>query len=268
MILIVVKAFGPVPRRYVDRFLSRYPIRITAENGPMVVRRLARARAARTLGGLGGALLGGAASLVGLQVNLLFAIPVGYLVGAIVAELPSRRDRVAASRQAAMLVPRRLRDYVPLWIVVAPSIVIVVTLAIDIASASGSQRPYLGYNAAWRGAVGIGAMMLASGLTLGTAGMILYRRQPYTTAEMVSADDALRAAALHCVCGGGFASVAVIASGSIWSAAVGSNAQLLRWIAAWLAGALWLAALFAWFGLRVAPWLVRRPYDAMVGQSP
>ena len=268
VILIAVEAFGAVPRRYVDRFLNRYPIRVTAENGPMVVRRLARVRAARTLGGLGGALLGGAAGLVGLHVNLLIAIPVGYLLGAIVAELPSRRDRVAASHPAATLVPRRLRDYVPLWIVVAPPIVIVVTLAIDIASASGSQRPNLGYNEAGRGAVGFGALMLASGLTLGTARMILYRRQPYTTAEMVSADDALRAASLHCVCGGGFAIVAVIASGSIWSAVLRSNVQLLRWIAPGLAFALWMAALFAWFGLRVAPWLVRRPYEAMIGRSP
>jgi hypothetical protein len=98
--------------------------------------------------------------------------------------------------------------------------------------------------------------------------MILHRRQPYTTAEMVSADDALRAASLHCVCGGGFAIVALIASGSIWSAVVLSNVQLLRWIAPWIALAFGMAAVFAWFGLRVAPWLVRRPYEAMAGESP
>jgi hypothetical protein len=266
VILVVVEAFGPVPRRYVDRFLSRYPIRITAANGPMVVRRLARVRAARTLGGLGGVLLGGAASVVGLHVNLLYAGAVGYLLGAIIAELPSRRDRAAASHPAATLVPRRLRDYVPRWMVVAPPIVLVVTLAIDLAGASGSQRPSLGYNPAWRSTVGIGAMLLALGLTLGTARMILYRPQPYARAKMVKADDALRAASLHCVCGGGFAIVAVIASGSIWSAGQRSNVQLLRWIAPWLALALGMVALIAWFGLRVAPWLVRRPYEAMVGQ--
>lgn len=98
--------------------------------------------------------------------------------------------------------------------------------------------------------------------------MILYRSQPYTTPEMVSADDALRAASLHCVCGGGFAIVAVIGSASILSAAVLSNVQLVRWVAPWLGVALTLAAVFAWFGLRVAPWLVRRPYDTMVGHSP
>ena len=268
VILVAVNAFGSVSRRYVDRFLSRYPIRVTAENGPMIVRRLARVHAARTLGGLSGALLGGAASLVGLHVNLLFAIAVGYLLGAIVAELPSRRDRVAASHPAATLVPRRLSDYVPLWIVAAPPVVMVVTIAIDVVAAVGSQRPNVGYNTAWRGGVGIGAMMLASVLTLGTVRMILYRRQPYTTAEMVSADDALRAASLHCVCGGGFAIVAAIASASIWSAVVLSDVQLLRWIAPWIAFALGIAALFAWFGLRVAPWLLRRPYDTMAGRSP
>jgi hypothetical protein len=264
---IAFEMLGPVPRRYVNRFLCRYPMRMTAANGPMVVRRLARVRAARTLGGLGGALFWGAASMVGLRVNLLIAIPVGYLLGAIVAELPSRRDRAAAEHAAATLVPRRLRDYVPIWIVVAPPTIIVVTLAIDIASALGSQRRNLGYDTTWRGAVGVGAMVLASGLTLATARMILYRRQPYTTSEMVSADDALRAASLHCVCGGGFAFVALIASAAIWNAAEASNVQLLRWIGPWLAVTLWLAALFAWFGLRVAPWLVRRPYEAMVVQS-
>lgn len=268
VVLTVVEAIRPVSRRYVDRFLRRYPIRVTAKNGPMVVRRLARVRAARTLGGLGGALLGGAASLVGLHLNLLFAIAVGYLLGAIMAELPSRRDRVAAAHPAATLIPRRLRDYVPRWIVVAPAVVVIVTVAITIASASGSQRPNPGYNPAWRGAVGVGAMVLACVLTLGAVRMILYRRQPYTTAEMMSADDALRAASLHCVCGGGFAIVAAIASASIWSAVLLSNVQVLRWIAPWFAIALGMAALFAWFFLRVAPWLMRRPYEAMAGQSP
>jgi hypothetical protein len=267
-ILIVQQVLAPVPRRYVNRFLSRYPIRMTARNGPMVVRRLARVRAARTLGGLSGALAGGAASVLGLHANVVLAIAVGYLLGAIVAELPSRRVRRQARHGAATLVPRRLRDYVPRWVVVAPLVIVVTTLAIDIAAALGSQRPNLGYNTAWRGAVGIGAMLLASVVTLVTARMILYRRQPYTTAEMVSADDALRAASLHCVCGGGCAIVALIGSASIWSAAVLSNLQLIRWFAPWVGFALSLAAVFAWFGLRVAPWLVRRPYETMVGQSP
>jgi hypothetical protein len=267
VMLLVVEAFGPVPRRYVDRLLRRYPIRMTAENGPMVVRRLARVRAARTLGGLGGVLFWGAASAVGLHPDLLAATAVGYLLGAIVAELPSRRDRVAASHPAATLVPRRLRDYVPFGIVVAPPIVLVVAVVFEIAVSLGSQRTNLGNSAAWRGPVGVGAMMLASALTLGTARMILYRRQPYTTGEMVSADDALRAASLHCVCGGGYAIVAVIASASILNAASSSNVQMLRWIGPWLAVTLWLSALLAWFGFRVAPWLVRRPYEAMVVQS-
>jgi hypothetical protein len=264
-VVVAFDVFGSVPRRYVDRFLRRYPIRISVANGPLVVRRLARVRAARTIGGVAGLLLGIAASLLGLHVNLLIAIPIGYLLGAIVAELPSRRDRVEAARPTAMLVPRRLSDYVPRWIVVAPPVIIAVTLAVVLAGALGSQRPSLGDNRALRDALAIGAMMLAAGITLSAARMILHRRQPYTTAELVGADDALRAASLHCVCGGGFAIVAVIASGAIWSVGVVSNVQVLRWIAPWLALTLWLIALFAWSTVRVAPWLVRRPYAATAG---
>ena len=159
---VMVIAFGSVPRRYVSRFLGRYPIRLTAGNGPMVVQRLARVRAARTVGGLGGAVLGIASTALGVPVNLLLAIAVGYLLGAIGAELPSRRDRVAARAQVATLVPRRIDDYVPRWVVVAPAVVVVVTLTIVVVAATGSQRPNLGYDPAWRSAVGIGSMLIAS----------------------------------------------------------------------------------------------------------
>lgn len=263
-IVFAVKALLPVPRRYVDRFLRRYPIRVTPASGPMVVRRLARVRSARTIGGLAGALLGGAAGLFGLRFNVVFAIAIGYLLGAVVAELPSRRDRTNARRPAASLVPRRLRDYVPRWFVVAPVPIVAVTLVIEVAAAAGARRPNLGDDAAWHGFVGVSAMILASVLTLATARTILYRRQPYTTPEMVSADDALRAASLHCVCGGGVAIVAMIGSTSLWSVAVRSDVQLLRWITPWLGLALMFSAYVAWFGLRVSPWLVRRRYAAPV----
>ena len=267
-IVFAAEAFRPVSRRYVNRFLRRYPIRMSVANGPMVVRRLARVRSARTIGGLAGALVAGAAGVLGFRFNLLFSVGIGYLLGAVVAEMPSRNDRIAARRPAASLIPRRLGDYVPRWLVVAPFVIVGVTLAIEVASALGAERPGLGAHTAGRGAVGIGAMLLASGLTLVTARTILYRRQPYTTAEMLSADDALRAASLHCVCGGGAAIVAVIASVSLWSVGVRSDVQLLRWIAPWLALALMFAAYFAWFGMRVAPWFVRRPYAAVVGPTP
>ena len=149
---------------------------------------------------------------------------------------------------------------------IAPIAVVALTLAINIAVALGSQRTNVGYTMAGRGVASTCAIVVASLVTLAAARMILYRPQPYTTTEMVTADDALRAAALHCVCGGGFALVAIIASGSIWSAGVISDIQVIRWIAPWLGLALMPIAMFAWLGPRIAPWLVRRPYETMLGQ--
>ena len=141
--------------------------------------------------------------------------------------------------------------------------ILAVTLAIDVAGAVGAQRPNLGYDphgASWPASW---PMLLASLLTLFTARMILYRRQPYTTGEMVSADDALRAASMNCCAAAGSRSLPRSVAVSLLSVATFSDVQLLRWVAPWLGIALWLVSIFAWFGLRNAPWLVRRPYETM-----
>ena len=234
-VLVVVELFRPVSRPYVNRFLRRYPVRLTASNGPMVLRRLARVRAARTLGGLAGALFAIVVSVRGNSFNVLIAVAVGYLIGGVVAEVPSRRDRAAARRPAASLVPRqtpRLR---------AP-------FARRRARWSSSASPgrwsrpvrsvarRAGVTAMSPGrvAAGLAAMVLVTVLVLVTARAILYRRQPFTEPDMLSADDALRAASLHCVFGGGFAVVAILGSVLVWNVGVTSDVQLLRWLAPWL----------------------------------
>jgi hypothetical protein len=259
----IVDLFQPISRRYVDRFLRRYPVHVTENNGPMLLRRLARVRAARTLGGLAGAVVAIAWGLHGNSGNVVF-VAVGYLLGAVAAEVPARSDRAVGPRPAASLLPRRLREYVPQWLVCAPGVIVGVTVLIAVAGGIGARRAdaevQLGGRVGVAIAIAIAAMAFTVVLTLVTARAILYRSQPYTTAELVSADDALRAASLHCVCGGGLAITAIIGSVVVWDVGELSDVQALRWVAPWLGLALMFTAYFAWFAARVGPWLVRRPY--------
>jgi hypothetical protein len=263
--IVVILGFGlfrPISRHYVNRFLRRYPVRLTAENGPIVLRHLARVRSARTLGGLAGAMVAVLMATFGRPSINVVPIAVGYLAGAIVAEVPWRRAGATARGPAASLVPRQLREYVPRWLVAAPAVVLGVTAVLVIAAALGPRRPNFGNLSVARVLIAIGVMTVATVVTLLTARAILYRAQPYTAPDLLRADDALRASALHCVCGGGFAIVAIAASAPLWEVGLHSDVTLVRWIAPTLAFALILTAYFAWFGLRVAPWLVRRRYDS------
>jgi hypothetical protein len=203
-------------------------LELTPETRPVVGRYLAAARRLRTLGALCGAVL---PSLVDLVLNgrvqvLGFgtdgnhapfqgpiSILLGYLAGALWAEVSLTRP-LAADRRQASLVRRELHDYLPrrllyaqraLGAVAVLGILLVGVLPFD---------PTRAAEPGWGGLVAGAGILVAF-----TAGLeqlerwLVRRAQPFTNAALVAADDAIRAQSLHSVAGSGIALLLFVCSG-------------------------------------------------------
>ena len=203
-------------------------LELTPESRPVVARHLAATRRLRTLGALCGAVL---PSLVDLVVNgrlqvlgfgtdgnhAPFQGPVtillGYLAGAVWAEVSLARP-LAADRRQASLVPRELYDYLPrrllyvqraLGALAVLGIVLVGVLPFD---PSRAAEP------SW------GELLAGAGVIAAfTAGLehlerwLVRRAQPYTSASMTAADDAIRSQSVHALAGSGLALLLFACSG-------------------------------------------------------
>ena len=231
----------------------------------MVTRRLARVRAARMLGGLGGALAGVVGGLLGAAQRICLPRSRSATCSARSStELPSRRDRFAATpsgRHLGSATAARLRAAQPCR-----------------RAAGGGRRDH---GDRPRSVPSDRNSRTSATTPPGARG----RRRDRCSSRRVSphrgthdppaSPAVLRPArwsapttrcapsSMHCVFGGGFAIVAVIASGSLWNAAAFSEVHG-RAVGRAVARVVFsIAAFVSWFGLRVAPWLVRRPYAAM-----
>ena len=243
------------------RWARAHSLLVTAENRPMVHWYLRNARVLRTCGALAGFLLPYLAAVAfgspGAGAVHLVWVFVGYLLGALYAELSLVRP-LPAGRRAATLVPRALEDYLPrelritqrsLGAVIAAASLVL--LAVPFASDS-MLAPEL-----WLVPLGmIGGPALAVGLER-LQGWLVRRPQPFTDPDLLAADDAIRAQSVHSVSGSGIAIELVWLSAVCFSLAQ-SDVQFLRWTM-WVPGLFGLsAALFAcqYYGHRA--WRVRR----------
>jgi hypothetical protein len=204
-------------------------LELTPETRPVVARYLTGARRMRTVGAFGGAVL---PSLVDLVLNgrvqvlgfgtdgssAPFQGPVcillGYLAGALCAELSLARTADAA-RRSASVVPRELGDYLPRRLLLAQrglgvlAIAGVVLVGLVPFDSSPAAEP------------GWGAVLATAGvLAAFTAGLerlerwLVRRAQPFTSAALVAADDAIRAQSVHSLAGSGLAILLSCAAGS------------------------------------------------------
>jgi hypothetical protein len=127
----LVLAYRPVGEADVRQWAKARGLELTGENRPMVARYLRRARLLRTWGAIAGllsptvlrALLGEPVHVAGVGANgmapgELGLVFVGYLVGAVAAEVSTARPFDPARRSAALL-PRELTDYLPRGVVQA-----------------------------------------------------------------------------------------------------------------------------------------------------
>jgi hypothetical protein len=256
-------------------------LELTPENRPVLARYLRRARVLRICGALAGVLLATLVELIwhGELVVLGFhsdgsAAPyagpmeayIGYLLGALAAEVSFARPR-DPGRRSASLAPRELDDYLPRRLLLAQRVLavavvlgIVVTGLVPYSSAAADPD----WSALAGGAAFFGAFAVALELA---ERWIVRRPQPFTSASLVAADDAIRAQSVHTLAGAGLALLLLALSG-VFAVLTVADVDLLTWT-------MWLPALAA-FVLSVRacldigrqPWRVRRRVDRRAGAAP
>jgi hypothetical protein len=139
---------------------------------------------------------------------------VGYLLGALLAEVVINRP--LRGRGDALLVPRRLGDYLPRQVLVlqrglailAGSTVVVYALVEP--HARLPKIPTVGQVAL----AGLAAVSIAAVIE-GLERRIVSRRQPVVTVSDVAIDDAMRSSSLHVLAGVGVALLVYIAGGMV-----------------------------------------------------
>jgi hypothetical protein len=210
----------------VDRWARDHDVELTPESRPMVRRYLRRARVLRTWGGVAGAVLptlidyvvNGRVQVLGFGTDgesapLAFgSIFVGYLLGALYAEVSTPRA-VASEKRAASLARRELEDYLSRRLLVAQRGLTAVgalgTVAIGLVpygeEVSNPSLPALVLVAA--GVLGFGAGVEA------LERWMVRRPQPYTSPELLAADDSIRAQSTRAVAGAALALLLLLCSG-------------------------------------------------------
>jgi hypothetical protein len=210
----------------VQEWADAHGLVLTAENHDLVRRHLRSARALRTLGALAGVLVPSLVELAwhGRLTLLGFGtdgehnpggigwVFVGYLAGALLAELRLARP-AGGARRAAALVPRELPDYLPrrvLWAQRGLSAVVALGFVAVALVPYGDRHAQPDDAALLLGAVLV--LALSAGLEL-LERRLVSRAQPFTSPSLLAADDAIRAQAVHSVAGAGLALLLLLTSG-------------------------------------------------------
>jgi hypothetical protein len=260
--------------RIAERWAGDHGLELTEESRPLVRRHLRRSRLWRTWGGVLGAtlptlidyVLNGRVQVLGFGTDGQSAplgfgsIFVGYLLGALGAELSFARP-IASGRRAASVVPRELAAYLPHRLVVAQralaALAALGVLAIglvpypDTATDPGTLALGLG---------AVGVLGFAAGLEA-LERWLVRRPQPFTDPALVAADDALRAQSVRAMAGAGLSLLLLLCCG----AALGlqaSDVDVLNTLMIAPAVLFLLASLVACGEVGESRWRVRRPARA------
>jgi hypothetical protein len=255
--------------RVAERWAGDHGHELTAESRPLVRRHLRRSRLWRTWGGVLGAtlptlidyVLNGRVQVLGFGTDgesapLGFgAIFVGYLLGVLAAE--TTLPRPAGPRRAAILAPRRLEEYLSGRAILAQRAG-AVAAALGILALGAVQYPSSVDTPGAAGMVTFAAGVLAFGAGVEAIERWLVRRpQPFTSSELVAADDAIRAQSIQAFAGAALALLLLICCG----AALGLQASepgVLQATMIPAAAILLIASLAACRGIGDGAWQVRR----------
>jgi hypothetical protein len=260
---VVRNAHVAVDGGYVEDWAQAHALELTPRNRPMVHWYLHTARLLRTLGALAGfflpPLLGSAFGSQALKDASFPLVFVGYFAGAIYAELALVRP--AGDRRVAVLAPREVSDYLPRRLLVAQ-------LALPaLAVVAGVAPAFLGYDRDARSGFNgsprlLGITMAVIAVVVGLAlerveRWLVQRPQPFSTTDMLAADDAIRSQSVHSVAGSGLAIVlASLATGLF--ALARSDVQLLRWTMPFVALACFFGSIWVCLHYGHRAWRVRR----------
>lgn len=257
-----------------ERWAHDRGLALTPASRAMVTRYLRRARVLRTWGGVAGIVVPTLVSVVadGRLVVLGFgadgnsaplgfgAIFIGYLAGALCAELSLVRHPQGARRTAA-LVPRELPDYLPRRQVLAQR-ALAATAALGFLAIAVVPFPSGTANPA------PGSLALAAALTIAfAAGLealerwLVRRPQPFTEPAVVAADDAIRAQSVRAVAGAGLA-LLLLALCGVSLGLQASEVDALQAVMVAPAALTLILSLFAGRDVGAGAWRVRRPASA------
>jgi hypothetical protein len=262
VLLVALPGFW-IGEEAVTRWASAAGVPLTAGNRRVVRRYLTWSRRCRRAGGVAGFIvpnlyLGIAeGSFAGFPFPFILG---GYLLGAILAEVVVNRPGPRSG--VALLVARRLDDYLPGYLLVLQRALPLVAVVLLGAFALSPYRdllpaPRLNPNTVGGFAVPAAFAVATALVVEALQRLIVARRQPITSADDLAVDDAIRSSSLHVLAGAGLAmllfavaveagALAVFAEASGWPAP-------LAWVPlAGLVAALVLAGLFFWLRFATA----------------
>ncbi|HSV67459.1 MAG TPA: hypothetical protein VLJ59_16320 [Mycobacteriales bacterium] len=256
--VLVVAGGAPVRRARLESFAVAHQIPVTEENGPMLVRHLARTRRFRCWCAAAGWLLAPLPAVAGLPpANPPSWSVLGYLVGALLAELTGRALQPVGPPRAD-LTPRRVADYVSPTARLGP--IVLAVLAPLLLTARLTWPPRDGGWPSDQQVVGTTvAVVLLAVVLVCARRWIASRRQPALAEDVRRADDALRANAMQTLSGGGLAVMCFLMQ-SLTAVDVHQipASQVLGWLRASLVVGLLALGVVAWFGMRTLAVPVRR----------
>jgi hypothetical protein len=159
---------------------------------------------------------------------VLFDAMLGYLLGAVIAELTIKRPK--ADEPSASLTPRELSDYVPTGFITALRTSALIALAlVPLTRLLPARQNLVNLNDFAPEIVILPTILLIGvGVEL-LQRYIVARSQPAVESDLVNADDAIRSASVHALAGAGIALELLIVSGQFINLAVVSTLELLRW---------------------------------------
>jgi hypothetical protein len=257
---ILSRAYGSTNDAVVEEWATAHALVLNPTNRPMVEWYLRTARVLRTWGVVAGLVL---PQLVDnafgwralREAQPLFAF-VGYLLGALYAELALVR-RVDGDRRVAVLEPRDVEAYVPRRLLVAHRAVAGLALGSAAVLLALPWRDHV--TSPTRGSV-VFVALLTAGLGLGLPRLerwLVERPQPFTDADLLAADDAIRSQSLHSVAGSGLAVQLLLLGGLLFGLTV-TDVQLLRWTM-WVPGlACFVGSIYVCLFYGHRAWRVRR----------
>lgn len=204
-------ARSPRPRD-LSTFAAVHDVPLTDETRPVIAAYLRRGRLLRTLGGSAGYVLSSI-----LTIEAILMILLGYLLGAGVAAATARMPSPGPAPRA-LLSPRALSRYVAVWKLTllrglpVASVLLAIGYAARVPSWPDGAQPARSPWIAVALALGVGVAALGVEALLR---VVVGRRQPLVSPDLLLADDALRSSTVHVLLGAGVGAQLVLLSGQV-----------------------------------------------------